>query len=210
MKYIFPFLIAAFLFSCDTSSKKETNEDELANEVVVDESAERNVMILFDQKQFSDPKKAELLKELKICNPTQKDYENMVEPACDPRFFEIMPFAENEPIENAFLLVIRAGVHQWPLRRVLVYQREAGKLVLVNSFVANLVGMQKSGTKHDDLILQFLDEYENRLECVYKWKENRYQYASVLRIEGNKIKAGLQDSMNVEIAKVIADNKMAS
>lgn len=202
-----PVLLSGLFFAC--SSPTEEKPAPLVKEPVVQQD-ERNVEILFDQEKFSDPKMAELLNELKICNPMQKNKNNASEPACDPRFFHIMPFIENEPIENAFLLVIRAGVHDWPLRRVLVYQREEGKLVLVNTFVANLVGVRKSGSRHDDLILQFFDEYENRLECIYKWKENRYQYSSVERIEGRKIKSSLQDSMNVEIAKVINDNKMAS
>jgi hypothetical protein len=120
-----------------------------------------------------------------------------------------LPFIENESIENAFILVIRSGVHDWPLRRALIYQREQGKLVLVNTFVAHLIGMRKSPTGHDDLVLQFFDEYENRLQCLYKWKENRYQYVGVEKIEGSDIKKELQDSMNIEIAKVIRDNKMA-
>jgi hypothetical protein len=69
--------------------------------------------------------------------------------------------------------------------------------------------MRKSPSGHDDLVLQFFDEYENRLQCLYKWKENRYQYVCVEKIEGSNIKKELQDSMNVEIAKVIRDNKMA-
>jgi hypothetical protein len=92
---------------------------------------------------------------------------------------------------------------------LLVYQREQGKLTLVNTFVAHLIGTRKSVTKHDDLILQFFDEDENRLECLYKWKDGRYVYEKVEKIEGRRIKASLQDSMNVEISKVISSHKMA-
>ncbi len=207
MKYLLPLFISAILFSC--SSNHGEKPEPLVKEPIVQDD-EKEIMVLFNEKEFSDPKMSELLNELKICNPMQKDLNNASEPACDPRFFHIMPFIDNQPIENAFLLVIRAGVHDWPLRRVLVYQRDQGKLVLVNTFVATLIGTKKSSTGHDDLVLRFQDEYQNMFNCVYKWKENRYQYSSVSEINDSKVKASLQDSMNIEIANVINDNKMAS
>lgn len=210
MKKLIPVLAVTFLlFSCSSESNKIERPVQV-EPVQSQEGTETEVEILFDQEKFTDAKIPELLKELKICSSTQTNLNNASDPACDPKFFHARPFIENEPVENAFLLVIRAGVHDWPLRRLLVYQREQGKLVLVNTFVANLIGVRKSPSKHDDLVLQFFDEYENRLQCLYKWKENRYQYVAVEKIEGRKIKKELQDSMNVEIAKVIAQNKMAS
>jgi hypothetical protein len=198
-------MILLILYACKDETKTLPIEVDNNQEV----KAEKNIEILFDEVKFSDPKMLDLLYELKICDPNQKDLNNAIQPACDPKYFHVLPFIENEKIDNAFILVIRSGVHDWPLRRALVYQREQGKLVLVNTFVAHLIGMRKSASRHDDLVLQFFDEYENRLQCLYKWKENRYQYVCVEKIEGSNIKKELQDSMNVEIAKVIRDNKMA-
>lgn len=211
-KILFPILLIAILSACKSDPETmESNPAGSTSPTAIDTPVqdERNVEILFDESTFDNPKIPVLLKELNLCDAKQTNLKDARNPACDPKFFKVLPYAENEQLENAFLVVVRAGVHDWPLRRVMVYQREQGKLVIVNTFIANLVGTKKSATKHDDLILQFLDEYENRLECVYKWKENRYQYASVERIEGGKIKKTLQDSMNVEIAKVITANKMA-
>lgn len=198
-------MILFILSACKDETKALPIEVDDNQEV----KAEKNIEILFNEVKFSDPKMLDLLYELKICDPNQKDLNNAIQPACNPKFFHVLPFIENEKIENAFILVIRSGVHDWPLRRALVYQREQGKLVLVNTFVAHLIGMRKSASRHDDLVLQFFDEYENRLQCLYKWKENRYQYVRIEKIEGSNIKKELQDSMNVEIAKVIRDNKMA-
>jgi hypothetical protein len=206
MNKILPFLFVLVIFSSCKDEPKDIPIEVVDNQEV---KKEKNIEILFDEVKFSDPKMLDLLYELKICDPNQKDLNNAVQPACNPKFFHVLPFIENEKIDNAFILVIRSGVHDWPLRRALVYQREQGKLVLVNTFVAHLIGMRKSPSGHDDLVLQFFDEFENRLQCLYKWKENRYQYVCVEKIEGSKIKKELQDSMNVEIAKVIRDNKMA-
>jgi len=206
MNKILPFFFVLLIFSSCKDEPKDVPLEIVDNQEIKEE---KNIEILFDEVKFSDPKMLDLLYELKICDPNQKDLNNAVQPACNPKYFDVLPFIENEKIENAFILVIRSGVHDWPLRRALVYQREQGKLVLVNTFVAHLIGMRKSPSGHDDLVLQFFDEYENRLQCLYKWKENRYQYVCVEKIEGSNIKKELQDSMNVEIAKVIRDNKMA-
>jgi hypothetical protein len=204
IKFI-PFLLIFIVFSACKDEPKDLPMNIIDNQ---DVKNEKNIEILFDEVKFSDPKMLDLLYELKICDANQKDLNNAIQPACNPKFFHVLPYIENEKIENAFILVIRSGVHDWPLRRALVYQREQGKLVLVNTFVAHLIGMRKSDSGHDDLVLQFFDEYENRLQCLYKWKENRYQYVRVEKIEGSNIKKELQDSMNIEIAKVIRDNKM--
>ena len=203
---ILPFLLMLVFFAGCKDEPQDLPVKIIDNQEVKNE---KNIEILFDEVKFSDPKMLDLLNELKICDANQKDLNNAIQPACNPKYFHVLPYIENEKIENAFILVIRSGVHDWPLRRALVYQREQGKLVLVNTFVAHLIGMRKSTSGHDDLVLQFFDEYENRLQCLYKWKENRYQYVRVEKIEGSNIKNELQDSMNVEIAKVIRDNKMA-
>jgi hypothetical protein len=205
IKFI-PFLLIFIVFSACKDEPKDLPMNIIDNQEVKNE---KNIEILFDEVKFSNPKMLDLLYELKICDANQKDLNNAIQPACNPKFFHVLPYIENEKIENAFILVIRSGVHDWPLRRALVYQREQGKLVLVNTFIAHLIGMRKSTSGHDDLVLQFFDEYENRLQCLFKWKENRYQYVRVEKIEGSNIKKELQDSMNMEIAKVIRDNKMA-
>ncbi len=210
MKYIFLFLSVLFLFSCKTETDSTVSDE--STDVVSASSnpvnLDKNIEILFDETSFANDKIPGLLRELNICKEEQENLNNATEPACDPKFFHFETYAEGIALENAFMVVIRAGVHDWPVRRTMVYTRENGKLVLVNTFVGNLVGKLKSPAGKYDLVLQFFDEYENRLECIYKWKEGRYQYNSVSRIEGSKIKKELQDSMNVEIYKVLKNNKL--
>ena len=209
IKYTFLVLISLVLFSCKTDSTKEVDDSSNLNqEPTVSENLDKNLEILFDEASFPNDKIPALLKELNICKEEQKNLNNASDPACDPKFFHFETYAEGVPLENAFIVVIRAGVHDWPVRRTMVYTRENGKLILVNTFVGNLVGKKESPSGKNDLVIQFFDEYENRLECNYKWKEGRYQYNSVSRIEGSKIKKQLQDSMNVEIFKVLKDNKL--
>ena len=210
MKYTFLFLSAFILFSCktDPDANNANESDDLIQESTAPVNADKNIEILFDEAAFSNDKIPGLLKELGICKEDQTNLNNATQPACDPKFFHFETFSESSKLENAFIVVIRAGVHDWPVRRTMVYTRENGKLILVNTFIGNLVGKKQARSGYYDLVLQFFDEYENRLECIYKWKEGRYQYSSVSRIEGNKIKKELQDSMSVEIHKVLKNNKL--
>lgn len=210
MKYTFLFLVSFILFSCKTDTDSTTVEDgsDIGQEIVTPANADKNIEILFDENSFVDAKIPGLLKELNICREDQKNLNSATDPACDPKFFHFETYDESVALENAFLVVVRAGVHNFPVRRTLIYARDNGKLILVNTLVGNLVGKKKTPSGKYDLVIQFFDEYENRLECIYKWKEGRYQYASISRIEGSKIRKELQDSMNVEIFKVLKDNKL--
>ncbi len=210
MKYTFLFLASFILFSCkpDPESSEIKTDSNSGEDYEKPENLDKNIEILFDETSFKNDKIPGLLKELNICKADQTNLNNATEPACDPKFFHFETYTEGVALENAFIVVIRAGVHDWPVRRTMVYSRENGKLILVNTFIGNLVGKLKSPSGKFDLVLQFFDEYENRLECIYKWKEGRYQYNSISRIEGSKIKKEMQDSMNVEIYKVLKDNKL--
>lgn len=169
----------------------------------------KNIEVLFDETAFANPKMVKLLQELNICDPNQKDLSDYNNPACIPDFFKFFPFIENVPVENAFLLLVKSRVHGYNVRRLFVFQREAGQLVQVNRFIANLIGTRKSATKHDDLILRFFDQDANSFNCLYTWQGNKYAFSAVEEINDSHVKATFQDSMNVEINKVLIDNQLA-
>ena len=115
-------------------------------------------------------------------------------------------------MKDAFVLLIKSRVQGFPLRRVLVFEREGKELVKVNGFVANLIGKRKSASKHDDLILRFNDQVGQGevvfYNCLYVWKDKRYVFKQVEQINDANIKSQFQDSMNVEIETVITKNRM--
>ena len=98
----------------------------------------------------------------------------------------------------------------FPMRRILVYVKEGDEYVVTNTFLADLIGMESSTkSSYKDLILQFMDEDENRFECRYVWKEGRYSYNMTMKINRNKIKAQYLDSMKVVIANEIKRMKLS-
>lgn len=174
--------------------------------------AQTNIECLFDETTFASQDEYPLLKELKICDETQKDLNNHDVPACNPKFFKFYPFIENKKLKDAFVLLIKSRVQGFPLRRVLVFEREGKELVKVNGFVANLIGKRKSVSKHDDLILRFNDKVGMGevvfYNCLYVWKDKHYVFKQVEQINDASIKPQYQDSMNVEIETVISKNRM--
>jgi hypothetical protein len=174
-----------------------------------------HVETLFDKDAFDDPKKELILKELKLCSEKNQGPEDYMNPSCSPRFFELMPLAEDALLENAFILQIKSKTNGFPLRRLLIFVREKDQLVKVNGFVANLIGRKKSASKHDDLLIRFADKDQGIdlfYNCTFTWDGTCYQYRSVEAIEGpdwgGPVKAALKDSISKEVYKDILKNKM--
>lgn len=205
-----PWIFIVLLLVLVSCNEEGTTKKTTAKKTQV--GTQTNIECLFDQTTFASPDEYPLLKELNICDETQKDLNNYDVPACNPKFFKFYPFIENKKLKDAFVLLIKSRVQGFPLRRVLVFEREGKELVKVNGFVANLIGKRKSASKHDDLILRFNDKVGMGevvfYNCLYVWKDKHYVFKQVEQINDANIKTEFQDSMNVEIETVITKNRM--
>lgn len=217
MKHFFYLILFSFvLFSCSNENEEEKGWGIPDNmKVEAKPSKVINYEVLFDHDFFDNPKKAELLKELKICSSKNRGIDDYMNPACSPRFFELFPLSEKTKIENGFLLLTKSKTFGFPLRRIAVFVRERGTLVKVNEFVANIIGMQKNGQNNNDLILRFNDKDQGEdvfYNCVFKWDGLKYQYSSVEVIEGanwgGPVKQEMKDSISKEVLKDIIKNGM--
>ncbi len=197
------------LFSCQGNEPVE-KDPETKEESAPKKEPEKEIEVLFDQTTFQDDQSLPLLRELGegVCNPAEKDLENYFRPACNAKFFKLFAYREQVPMKDAFVLLVKARVHNFPLRRTFIYRREGGKLVKVNGFAANLIGMRKSASGYKDLVLRFNDEDQNHFNCVYVWRSNHYEFERVEQINDADLKKEFQDSMNTEIHKVIETNGM--
>lgn len=202
------FIVCFILNSC--KNEDSTSRNNSVNKKTIGDQTD--IETLFDQTTFPSNVEPKLLKELEICNVKERDLNNHLDPACNPKFFRFFSFVENKPLENAFLLQIKARVNDFPLRRLLVFEREKGTLVKVNGFVANLIGTRISKTKHHDLILRFNDNVAQGdivfYNCLYQWENNHYVFKKIEQINDANIKPQFQDSMNVVISTIIKNNRM--
>lgn len=208
--------LLVIVFSCKTQTTAEdentnvSSEEMNSSKTLKPKEYEEEMEIVFQDNQPNTSLDNKLLKAVNLCNPDQKDLKNYMVPACDAKFFELFPLISKETMEDNFLVLCRSGVHGFPMRRVLVFVKENGQYVTTNTFVADLVGMEKSKTsEYKDIILQFMDTDENRFECRYKWREGRYAYDKVMKINGNRIKPQYLDSMKVEIGREISRLKLS-
>lgn len=175
------------------------------------------IEVLFDEDSFDNTKMVELLKEINICS-TDKQSELGVQVAdCSPEFFKLFPLKENQPIENGFILLVKANTGGIGLRRLLIFERERGALVKTNGFIGNLIGQRKSKTGYNDLLVRFIDIIDGSdvyYNCLFQWEEGKYQFKSCESIHepaGNffgRVKADVKDSVSKDILKIIQSHDM--
>jgi hypothetical protein len=214
MKKIVIYLLTTLvLFS---ACKSEPVRDEnTKTEKIEDTEGFQGIEVLFDETEFSDPVMKELLLELKICS----DDENLIAtseiPPCTFEKFKFIPLRKDLSLKNGFILLIKAQTGGFPLRRLLIFQRERGNLIKTNGFVANIIGRTKSESGYDDLLLRFNDKEQGEdmfYNCLFTWQDGKYQYKQVEAIQGanwgGPVKAIYKDSISKEIYQNIVNNEM--
>lgn len=188
------------------SCKSEVSTDQDVSAGEKHEALGENIETLFTENVTFTDTMMNLLLEINICDPQQMDKKNLQVPACDPSLFRFFSFDRNASLQDAFLLLAKSGTHGYAIRRLFVFQREQGRLVQVNRFMANLIGKRPTDSGKDDLILRFSDGEGNFFNCVYAWTDRKYQFKKVEQINDANVKPEFQDSMNVEISKFIIDH----
>lgn len=129
---------------------------------------------------FDDKVYYELLMETHLCDPKYTDSLQNNSTPCSSRFFSFYPYNHNRKIDDAFLLQVRAGVNNYPYRRLLIFVREKGKLVLMNGIVGYLVERISTPNEVDDLIVAVIDDLGNntfdRYDVLLKYKDGKYHF----------------------------------
>lgn len=211
--YIILFSFAVIFSSCKDDSDFETPIVE--NKTSGDEFD--GIEVLFNEKEFPNAKCVDLLKEINICSDAQVDADGQLMTPCSTELFKFFQLRDDLPLEDGFILLVKANTGGIPLRRVLVFEREAGTLVKVNGFIGNLIGKKKSKDSNDDLLLRFIDKIEGSdvyYHCIFKWENGQYVFKTVEVIQepaGNFsgiVKASVKDSVSQEIFKILMDNQM--
>lgn len=158
-----------------------------------------------------------LLKELKLCDPNAPNDTDETHPSCSPKFFRFFKLSEKTKLSDGFILLIKAGVNGFPLRRVLIFQRDGEQLVKLNGFNGNLIEFRPSKSGYQDLVVRFSDNIDGSLtyyNCLFQWNGSQYDYKLCEAIqEGgqeapHRIRQEFIDSMAPEIKKVLDDNQM--
>ncbi len=204
---LFPMALAFVLPACDS----EDPENVPVKEHKVPEPVNDNTISTdFNANSFKSNVEADLLKELMLCDPNAPNDTEEKHPACSPKFFRFFQLTNKTPLKDGFMVMIKAGVNGWPTRRLLIFEREQGKLVKVNGFNGYLIERRPTASGYDDIVVRFgerIDGYLYFYNCVFTWKDGKYDYQLCEAINDSRIKAELMDSMAVEIKKTLDEKQ---
>jgi hypothetical protein len=195
-------LLVVFYFLLNNS---ENDEDGSTN--ATENTIEYGVISTeFNQNKFVFGEEIALLQELKECDSTAVNDRDPLKPACSPRFFRFFPLDNKSTLKNSFILLIKATVRGSETRKIKIFQREKGVLVLVNGFNGNIIERIKSTSKYDDLIIRFgnrIDQTLHYYNCLFSWNGSQYKFKSCEQIDDRRVKKEFQDSMNLEIKTML-------
>tara|TARA_B100000508_G_scaffold130740_1_gene118300 strand:- start:4908 stop:5591 length:684 start_codon:yes stop_codon:yes gene_type:complete len=177
------------LFSCKESGtdQKESNSKEvLESDSKELEKQDKTVAKAdtikapadFSAQGFDEARKYELLIETRICNPQYSDSTKDGTVPCSAKYFRFFEYNRKRTLDNAFMLQVKAGVNNIPYRRLLIFEREKGKLVLVNGVIGYLVSQIKRPNGIDDLIVGVIDDLGDnnfdRYDVLLRYKDGKY------------------------------------
>lgn len=176
----------------------------------------------FAYNKFNSKEEYRLLKELGICDTTRSENEFG---ACSPKYFRFFKLNRDKKLSDGFLLLINGIAFQdvdskFPIRRLLVFEREGGKLVAVNKFKGNLIETREvPNSPYNDILIRFkLDQYNEKYHVLFTWKKNKYQLErceelSYFDIETNRFVGGRVlkskiDSVSREVEKILKQENL--
>jgi hypothetical protein len=166
----------------------------------------------FNANTFSGTTEIELLKELGVCDSTAPNDNNLDRPSCSPRFFRFFNYKKNAELRNNFILLVRSGVNGFPARRLLIFVRENGELVKTNGFIGYIIEKRRIKNKlHDDIVIRFYEKYYEQkyfYNCLFSWKNQRYEFVKCEAINDIAIKPEVVDSVSIEINKTLIEKQL--
>ena len=169
--------ISTFFFSC----KPEKNENDQPEDFKSDTT---KVTTLFDQISFDEKIKYKLLAETRICQPFYTDSMAPGQVACTPKHFAFYEYNHKRPLEDAFLLQVKAGVNDYDYRRLLIFTRESGKLIQMNGINGYLVEKHSRPNEIDDLVVAIIDDLGNnkfdRYDVLIRYKDGKYHFVEAI------------------------------
>lgn len=171
-------LISVFLVLFIVLSCSESKSD---SDTFVSEKTE--ISTTFEADKFPSELHKSLLAELRICNPAETDSIIDGHVPCSPRFFAFYEYNNKRELKDAFLLQVRQGVNKYPYRRLLIFVRERGELVLMNGVNGYLVEKHSQPNGIDDLVVALMDNIEGRYmryDVLLKYEDGKYQYKEAI------------------------------
>lgn len=165
----------------------------------------------FNTNSFSSKNEANILKNLGLCDSTINWSEDLIRPSCTPNFFRVFPLKKGLDLSQGCMVLLKAGVNHFPVRRFVVYEKEGAQMIQANGFIGYPIAFRPQAQNYDDVVIRFFERYEGQkyfYNCLFTWKQNRYQYVRCEQINDANIKPEKQEQVSIEILKILNDKQM--
>lgn len=165
----------------------------------------------FNTNSFSGKNDAKLLKNLGLCDSTINWSEDLDKPSCTPNFFRVFPLKKGLDIAQGCMVLMKAGVNHFPVRRFVIYEKEGAQMIQANGFIGYPIEFRPQDQNYDDVVIRFFERYEGQkyfYNCLFTWKQNRYQYVRCEQINDANIKPEKQAQVSAEILKILNDKQL--
>jgi hypothetical protein len=196
------FVVVVFLTSCT-----ETSDDQggFISEIT-------KITTLFDEVEFESDTLKNLLGELNICFSEEPDTIKQGEVPCSPEYFKFYTYNRKRPVYDAFMLQVRKGVNNYPFRRLLIFVRERGQLVLVSGVNGYIVEKRTTPNEIDDLVVAVVDNvggHYERYDVLLQYKEGKYHYVEAIGdLQGKFEEEDLKERATEMIGKRIKEKNL--
>jgi len=165
----------------------------------------------FNTNTFSTKQEAALLKNLRLCDSTIQWSEDENRPSCTPNFFRVFPLRKGLDINQGCMVLLKAGVNGFPVRRFVIYEKEGEQLIQANGFIGYPIEFRPKANSYDDVVIRFFERYEGEkyfYNCLFTWKQNRYQFVRCEQINDANIKPEKQADVSAEILQILNEKQL--
>lgn len=189
-------------FTTDTDPKK-TKKVEKVESIQVSTD--------FNTNTFSSKEEAKTLKNLRFCDSTVQWSDDLNKPSCTPNFFRVFPLKKGLDLSQGCMVLMKAGVNHFPVRRFIVYEKEGEQMIQANGFIGYPIEFRPQAKTYDDVVIRFFERYEGQkffYNCLFTWKQNRYQFVSCEQINDANIKPEKQKEVSAEILQILNEKQL--
>ena len=174
----------------------------------------------FNENTFSEGTEASLLQEIGVCDSMNQN-SNLF--PCSPRLFRFFKLNHKKSLNDGFILLINSDIYReansvFAPRRILIYEREGGRLVSLNKMKGDIIEMRVSNNSgYKDLIIRFRHPKfkDEAYHCLFQWKKGRYQFSRCEELfsfnnKGSKVRREMIDSVSWEVENILVKENLVN
>jgi hypothetical protein len=165
----------------------------------------------FNTNTFESKAEPKVLKDLNLCDSTIQWSDDLLRPSCTPNYFRVFPLKKGLDVAQGCMVLLKAGVNGFPVRRFVVYEREGKEMVQANGFIGYPIEFRPQAQTYDDVVIRFFERFEGQkyfYNCLFTWKQNRYQYVRCEQINDANIKPEKQAQVSAEILQILNEKQL--